>query len=486
MSNTVYASGNFCVSPQLNYMAGNIVQYDLDLNFEKQYTNVLTAPSFPTNMIKQNLSFQGIETNNDKVVAAGCSGNVYINTTTVPDTAFLTRAHLQCFSRDSNTGDLTSSWHKTLELYQYQSDNTPYGPASNPASPFGYYRVTKATKLTTRQSVNSTEIYVIGDVEIGLNATYLGTSTPDAYVESTVLSNSDVTTTQGGTNGQTTSIVTHSSNSLIEPGMEMYESTFYPSGGPIVVSVISNTSFQVNQQINIFGNRTLRFRIPNEYKITLNQAVFSVPKNQTISFKASLYGNGGWSFIQMDNDYIYTATTGSFVELQGPYYNQKIYGVYGGYQENSNGNFIGKDLDTKAVIAKFNITDGSIVWIKKFEFDGVSKAFTDLKLKGSTLYAAFSGYDSSAAGDYNFCKISALDGSVWNGSGLFTSSSMINGTNNGNYRDVTSDYAVTVVDSVNDLSITPSLGTTTLQETNLSTDASSNIWVRTSQNIYDN
>ena len=487
MPNKVYASGNFCVNPtNANYMAGNIVQYDLDLDFEKQYTNVLTAPSFPTNMIAQHLSFEGIETNNNQVVVIGCSGNKYINTTVVPDTAFLTRAHLQCFSRNSNTGDLTSSWHKTLELYQYQSDNTPYGPAANPASPFGYYRVTKATKSTTRQSINSTEIYVIGDVEIGLNATYVGTSTPENWVQQSVPSNSDVTTTQGGTNGQTTTIVTHSSNSLIEPGMEMYESTFYPTGGPRVINVINSTSFQVNQQVNIFGNRTLTFRIPNEYKITLNQAVSSVSKNQTISFKASLYGNGGWSFIQMDNDYIYTATTGSFVELKSPYYNQKIYGVYGGYEKNSNGDWVNKSVNTQAVIAKFNITNGNIVWIKKFEFNGVSKAFTDLKLRGDTLYAAFSGYDSSAAGDYNFCKINTLDGFVWNGSGLFTSGNLTVGENNGNYRDVTSSYTVTVVDSVNDLSVTPSSGTTTLQATSLSTDASSNIWVDTSQTIYDN
>lgn len=486
MPNKVYASGNFCIDPtNTNCMAGNIVQYDLDLDFEKQYTNVLTAPSSPTNMIAQHLSFQGIETNNNQVVTIGCSGDKYINTTFVPGTAFLTRAHLQCFSRNSNTGDLTSSWHKTLELYQYQSDNAPYGPASNPASPFGYHRVTKATKLTTRQSVNSAEIYVIGDVETGLNATYAGTSTPENWVKESAPSNSDITTTQGGTNGITTTIVTHSSNSLIEPGMEMYESTFYPSGGPIVVNILNSTAFQVNYPINILGSRTLTFRIPNEYKITLNQAVSSVPKNQTISFKASLYGNGGWSFIQMDDDYIYTATTGSFVELQSPYYNQKIYGVYGGYKYSEGewpfpGSWVNKSENTRAVIAKFNITDGSIVWIKKFEFTSLYKAFTDLKLRGSTLYAAFGA-------DYNFCKINALDGSVWNGSGIFTSSSMINGTNNGNYRDVTSDYAVTVtVDSVNDLSITPSVGITTLQETNLPTDASSNIWVDTSQTIYDN
>ena len=79
-----------------------------------------------------------------------------------------------------------------------------------------------------------------------------------------------------------------------------------------------------------------------------------------------------------------------------------------------------------------------------------------------------------------------LDGFVWNGSGLFTSGNLTVGENNGNYRDVTSSYTVTVVDSVNDLSVTPSSGTTTLQATSLSTDASSNIWVDTSQTIYDN
>lgn len=161
-------------------------------------------------------------------------------------------------------------------------------------------------------------------------------------------------------------------------------------------------------------------------------------------------GNPGFNHVEMDNEFIYAATQ------------------YSGYADGNfkNPNFIWKN-QVKAVIACFRISDGNIMWIKKFTIGSTAfatpvKAITGLTLRPDALYAAFS-YQNNNAG-YDYLKINPTNGFVTTQADIVVSSNMNAGSSTGNYSIVTpSDFDFTT--SVTDLSET--VTGTTLEATDL-------------------
>ena len=169
-------------------------------------------------------------------------------------------------------------------------------------------------------------------------------------------------------------------------------------------------------------------------------------------------GNPGFNHVEMDNDFIYAATQ------------------YSGFSDGNfkNPNFVWKN-QVKAVIACFRISDGNIMWIKKFTIGSTAsatpvKAITGLTLRPDALYAAFS-YQNNNAG-YDYLKINPTNGFVTTQADIVVSSDMTSGSSTGNYSIVTpGDFDFST--SVTDLSET--VTGTTLEATDLP-QAVSNQW----------
>lgn len=178
-------------------------------------------------------------------------------------------------------------------------------------------------------------------------------------------------------------------------------------------------------------------------------------------------GNPGFNHVEMDNEFIYAATQ------------------YSGYTDGNfkNPNFIWKN-QVKAVIACFRISDGNIMWIKKFTIGSTAsstpvKAITGLTLRPDALYAGFA-YQNNNAG-YDYLKINPTNGFVTTQADIVVSSNMTSGSGTGNYSIVTPED-FDFLSSVTDLSET--VTGTTLEATDLSQTVSNQWGINPSSDKY--
>ena len=178
-------------------------------------------------------------------------------------------------------------------------------------------------------------------------------------------------------------------------------------------------------------------------------------------------GNPGFNHVEMDDEFIYAATQ------------------YSGLSDGNfkNPNFIWKN-QVKAVIACFRISDGNIMWIKKFTIGSTAsstpvKAITGLTLRPDALYAGFA-YQNNNAG-YDYLKINPTNGFVTTQADIVVSSNMTSGSSTGNYSIVTpTDFDF--LSSVTDLSET--VTGTTLEATDLSQTVSNQWGINPSSDKY--
>ena len=131
--------------------------------------------------------------------------------------------------------------------------------------------------------------------------------------------------------------------------------------------------------------------------------------------------NPGWEHIQMDGTYIYVATRGS----------RMIIGA-----NTQSDNQYTTEAPMYAAVAKFRISDGAIMWMKKFTFGSSgsfqnAKGITSLALRPDALYASISVpfYDAG----YDYLKIDPSNGYSIGVSGLSTSVTMPSSSNVGGY-----------------------------------------------------
>ena len=128
--------------------------------------------------------------------------------------------------------------------------------------------------------------------------------------------------------------------------------------------------------------------------------------------------NPGWEHIQMDDEYIYTATRGYKMNINNngtspPSPSQVITPADNQYHVS---------YPMHAAIAKFRISDGNIMWIKRFQLGtsnsttGLAKGFTSLALRPDALYASLSVGDpvrdsvQYKGGGYDYIKIDPSTG----------------------------------------------------------------------------
>ena len=182
---------------------------------------------------------------------------------------------------------------------------------------------------------------------------------------------------------------------------------------------------------------------------------------------AATDGNPGFNHVEMDNEFIYAATQ------------------YSGYSDGNfkNPNFIWKN-QVKAVIACFRISDGNIMWIKKFTIGSTAtstpvKAITGLTLRPDALYAGFA-YQGNNAG-YDYLKINPTNGFVTTQTDIVISNNMTSGSSTGNYSIVTPN-SFTFSGSLTDLSET--VTGTTLEATDLSQTVSDQWGINPSSDKY--
>lgn len=184
--------------------------------------------------------------------------------------------------------------------------------------------------------------------------------------------------------------------------------------------------------------------------------------------------NPGWEHIQMDDTYIYTATRGKFM-------------FYPNY--NNPGNVDNQyDVETPmyATIAKFRISDGNIMWIKKFTIGtsnsttGKAKGITSLALTPDALYASLSVGDpvrdsvQYKGGGYDYIKINPSTGLTNEGCSLVSQATMPNtNTVGGYYIHPSSSYTLTSTYSSGSSNVTTVAET--LEATNLNSTVS-NQW----------
>ena len=184
--------------------------------------------------------------------------------------------------------------------------------------------------------------------------------------------------------------------------------------------------------------------------------------------------NPGWEHVQMDDTYIYAATRGKFM-------------FYPNY--NNPGNVDNQyDVETPmyATIAKFRISDGNIMWIKKFTIGtsntttGKAKGITSLALRPDALYASLSVGDPvqpsvqyKGAG-YDYIKIDPNSGLTNEGCSLLSQATMQNTNTVGGYIIYpSSNYTLTSTYSSGSSNVTTV--SQTLDATNLNSTVS-NQW----------
>jgi len=143
--------------------------------------------------------------------------------------------------------------------------------------------------------------------------------------------------------------------------------------------------------------------------------------------------NPGWEHIAMDENNIYVATRGSRMVISN--------------NASSDNQYTTAD-PMYAAIAKFRISDGAIMWIKKFTFGSsvgttnYAKGVTKIALRPNALYAQISVLSTNAG--YDYLKINPANGFVTGSSGLSTSVTMPNSSSLGGYDIISgSDYDLT-------------------------------------------
>ena len=134
--------------------------------------------------------------------------------------------------------------------------------------------------------------------------------------------------------------------------------------------------------------------------------------------------NPGWEHIEMDSEYIYAATRGSRMVISDDALSDNQYTTSG---------------PMYAAVAKFRISDGAIMWIKKFTFGSSgsfqsAKGITKIALSNSALYASISVPTINAG--YDYLKINPANGDVIGSFGLSASATMPNSSSLGGYEQV--------------------------------------------------
>lgn len=174
--------------------------------------------------------------------------------------------------------------------------------------------------------------------------------------------------------------------------------------------------------------------------------------------------NPGWEHIEMDTEYIYAATRGSRMVISNNSLSDNQYTTA---------------APMYAAIAKFRISDGAIMWIKKFTFGSTgsfqsAKGITKITLSNSALYASISVPETTSEGTlkntgYDYLKINPANGDVAGSVGLSTSATMPNSSSLGGYEQVSGtsyDLTTTYVSgSSNIVTVSESLEFTDLNNT---------------------
>ena len=198
-------------------------------------------------------------------------------------------------------------------------------------------------------------------------------------------------------------------------------------------------------------------------------------------------GPGVWQFIEMDNDYIYVATQNQENGLGGQFtYNAPNNNPAETRRTNPSATSY---KQVKAVVMKFKISDGSVVWGKMYTLgtnNSQNTGFTSLKLFGDALYATFSVTSSSGGLDY--IKIDPSNGFVTTSTNIVTTTTMSEGTSSTQYEIFTQAsnndaLYVTFNDASgidNDYSV--EVSGTTLDSTGLSTTVSDQVEIRANTN----
>jgi hypothetical protein len=167
--------------------------------------------------------------------------------------------------------------------------------------------------------------------------------------------------------------------------------------------------------------------------------------------------NPGWEHIEMDTEYIYAATRGSRMVISNNSQSDNQYTTAG---------------PMYAAVAKFRISDGAIMWIKKFTFGSSgsfqsAKGITKIALSNAALYASISVPSFNAG--YDYLKINPANGDVVGSVGLSASATMPNSSSLGGYEQVSgTSYDLTTTytsGSSNIVTVSESLEATDLNNT---------------------
>ena len=192
--------------------------------------------------------------------------------------------------------------------------------------------------------------------------------------------------------------------------------------------------------------------------------------------------NPGWEHIQMDDEYIYAATRGYKMNINNngtspPSPSQATAPADNQYHV---------DNPMHAAIAKFRISDGNIMWIKRFQLGtsnsttGFAKGFTSLVLSPDALYASLSVGDpvrdsvQYKGGGYDYIKIDPSTGLTNEGCSLVSQATMSNSNTVGGYQIVSGTaYSLTFAYTSGSSNVTTI--SRTLDATNLNSTVS-NQW----------
>lgn len=168
--------------------------------------------------------------------------------------------------------------------------------------------------------------------------------------------------------------------------------------------------------------------------------------------------NPGWEHVAMGNDNdVYVATRGSRMIINNNQQSDNQFTTAG---------------PMYAAVARLRITDGAVIWIKKFTFGSSgsfqsAKGITKIVLRPDALYAQLSVATINAG--YDYLKINPANGFVIGSSGLSSSATMPNSSSLGGYQQVsTSSYNLTTTytsGSSNVVTVTETLDATDLNNT---------------------
>ena len=190
----------------------------------------------------------------------------------------------------------------------------------------------------------------------------------------------------------------------------------------------------------------------------------------------------GWEHVQMDDEYIYAATRGYKMNINNngtspPSPSQATTPADNQYHVS---------YPMHAAIAKFRISDGNIMWIKRFQLGtsnsttGLAKGFTSLALRPDALYASLSVGDpvrdsvQYKGGGYDYIKIDPSTGLTNEGCSLVSQATMPNSNTVGGYQIVSgTTYDLTFTYTSGSSNVTTILRT--LDATNLNSTVS-NQW----------